>query len=760
MWTIIKSYQVGEIAVDGVSGKDGLLLWVKRSLTDYPTVDVTNFTSSWANGMAFCALIHKHYPTVIDFDSLSPANATENVTLGTFTSITRRYNDCSPSASFVAFNLMEAKFGIPQLLNVGDVAGNPKPDDKSIMTYVSLLFQEFASGVQKKKAITTICKAVAMAQRISECRTQYETSAPTLLAWYSEKCQAWTAPEPTASLKTGVMGRWVASCKNNHRDIPKMHPSFDSIALLRKQLQEVEVQYETACRYLVGDLIVLTLDATLNSVLLDLTKLEGWLDKVNQDFPEETDKPVTNSADAEEALESMRFFHEVEVGRYQQLLTRVEVAVETKLAGQTTAVDAIARVETTRATFAVTLTRMQTLQERMKDMLAHQHQVDAVVKAMRLTIKTLKNEIEMLDEKIDAHNVHAAVDDSSDQEAALTAMKDAFSADVAPLVEANVVSVYTAELESKRDTLVRAHRDTELQTLDAFARRVDRLIAKRDAKVAELDQAVTDAHRRVTLSVDFAKLATTMVEHAASISNQINAVDGSLDEQLAALVALDTTEMHTKDDPAHLCAIMDELEVVNESLESLRVFSNPHTTETIQSCRATFASLQQALMERQQELEKEIAMDKLGHITPAQLNEVQEVFNHFDLDKDGKLARDEFIMACKGLGFDMSEESCHDMFDKLDTDKSDEIDLREFSTFCADQLQSGSTQTDVLAAFEILARDMAITQDKLHEHFDATVLEYLLKHMPHMMPSKTEDSDDIAIPDKYDYNAFAAALFQ
>ncbi|RQM23612.1 hypothetical protein B5M09_009972 [Aphanomyces astaci] len=680
MWTIIKSYQVGEIAVDGVSGKDGLLLWVKRSLTDYPTVDVTNFTSSWTNGIAFCALIHKHYPTLLDFDSLSPNDAVENVSL--------------------AFGLMEAKFGIPQLLNVADVAGNPKPDDKSIMTY------EFASGVQKKKAITTICKAVAMAQRISECKTQYETSAPTLLAWYANKCQAWTAPDQTASLKS---------------------------------------------------------DAILNAVLLDLTKLETWLDKVNVDFPQdESIQPCTNSADAEQALEGLRFFHEVEVGRYQQLLTRVHLAVETKLAGQTTAASAIARVNATQIAFTATLDRMQGLQVRMKDTLEFQRHVDGVVKAMRLTTQTLKNDMELLDETIDAQNVHAIVldDSTGDEEAALVAMKAAFEADVAPLVESTVVSVFAAELESKRETLERAHRDTELLALDAFGRRVDVLKAKVDAKLAELNQAVTDAQRRVSLSVEFAKVATKMVELAAGISTQINAADGSLDEQLAALESLDALQMHSKDDPTHLCSVMDELEGVNESLESLRVFTNPHTTETIQSCRATFASLQQALMERQQELEKEIAMDKLGHITPAQLNEVNEVFHHFDLNKDGKLARDEFIMACKGLGFDMTEDACHDVFDKLDTDKSDEIDLHEFSTFCADQLQSGSTQADVHAAFEILARDMAITQDKLHEHFDASIIEYLLAHMPPLAPSKEDEGDEDQRGHKYDYNSFAAALFQ
>ncbi|CAK4079770.1 unnamed protein product [Aphanomyces euteiches] len=758
MWTIIKSYQVGEIAVDGVSGKDGLLLWVKRSLTDYPTVEVTNFTTSWTNGMAFCALIHKHYPTLLDFESLSPENATENVKL--------------------AFDLMESKFAIPQLLNVADVAGTSKPDDKSIMTYVSLLFQEFASGVQKKKAVTTICKAVAMAQRISECKNQYESSAPSLLEWYTNKCSAWTAPVPTASLKTvqsmllyfndykrnerpqyeaafveleSCMGRWIASCKNNHRETPQMNPPFEAIAALRKQLQEQEVQYETACRSHI--LLCQQTDAILNSVLLDLNKLDAWLEKVGHEYA--SDEPTcSNSTEAEEAMEGIRFFHEVEVARYQQILTKIQTAVQTKLAGQSTAATAISRVETTQAQFDAALTRMQALRERMEKVVEYQREVDAVVKEMRLTIKTLKNEMEVLDEKIDAQNIHT-IEDASD-EAALLEMKNAYEADVAPLVESQIVSVFEREIESKRPILVSAHRETELQSLDVMGRRVSRLIAKRDAKLEELNQAVTDAQRRVSLSLEFAKLATQMVEKAGAIATQINSSEGSLDDQLKALEELENQQMHVKE-PEHLCTLMDQLESVNESLETLRVFSNPHTTETIQSCRAQYASLQQALMDRHQALEKEIAMDKLGHITPAQLNEVQEVFNHFDIDKDGRLARDEFIMACKGLGFDMTEDACHEMFDKLDTDNSEEIDLHEFSTFCADQLQSGSTLADVQSAFEILARDMAITKEKLHEYFDSTIIDYLLEHMPHLIE---EEGNDTNGNDKYDYDKFASALFQ
>jgi len=108
-----------------VSGKDALLQWLKSSTAGYRDVNVQNFTTSWANGLAFCALIHHFRPHLIQYDSLNKQNVKENLTL--------------------AFDTAE-KLGVPRLLDPEDVYSLSVPDKNSMMTYLSELYKFFKRG--------------------------------------------------------------------------------------------------------------------------------------------------------------------------------------------------------------------------------------------------------------------------------------------------------------------------------------------------------------------------------------------------------------------------------------------------------------------------------------------------------------------------------------------------------------------------------------------------------------------------------------
>uniref|UniRef100_A0A672R0G1 Smoothelin-like protein 2 n=1 Tax=Sinocyclocheilus grahami TaxID=75366 RepID=A0A672R0G1_SINGR len=84
-------------------------------------IDIQNFSSSWSDGMAFCALVHSFFPTEFDYNVLSPADRKHNFEL--------------------AFSTAEKKAGCDRLIEVEDmmVMGR-KPDPMCVFTYVQSLY--------------------------------------------------------------------------------------------------------------------------------------------------------------------------------------------------------------------------------------------------------------------------------------------------------------------------------------------------------------------------------------------------------------------------------------------------------------------------------------------------------------------------------------------------------------------------------------------------------------------------------------------
>ncbi|XP_070844010.1 cytospin-A-like [Chaetodon trifascialis] len=106
----------------GGSRRNSLLRWCQSRTQGYKNIEITNFSSSWEDGLAFCAVYHTYLPTHIPYDTLDPADKKENLDL--------------------AFKTGES-VGITATLSMEEMLKADGPDWQKVLGYVESIFRHF-----------------------------------------------------------------------------------------------------------------------------------------------------------------------------------------------------------------------------------------------------------------------------------------------------------------------------------------------------------------------------------------------------------------------------------------------------------------------------------------------------------------------------------------------------------------------------------------------------------------------------------------
>uniref|UniRef100_A0A4W3HNV9 Utrophin n=1 Tax=Callorhinchus milii TaxID=7868 RepID=A0A4W3HNV9_CALMI len=161
LWNIILHWQVKDIMkaimsdLQQTNSEKILLSWVRQSTRPYKQVNVLNFTTSWADGLAFNAILHRHRPGLFSWDKVLKMSTVERL-------------DHS-------FNLAKSHLGIEKLLDPEDVAVS-LPDKKSIIMYVTSLFEVLPQHVTMEdirevetlpRQYKTECNVISEEKRLS-----------------------------------------------------------------------------------------------------------------------------------------------------------------------------------------------------------------------------------------------------------------------------------------------------------------------------------------------------------------------------------------------------------------------------------------------------------------------------------------------------------------------------------------------------------------------------------------------------------------
>ncbi|XP_008424893.1 alpha-actinin-4 isoform X5 [Poecilia reticulata] len=756
IWTIILRFAIQDISVEETSAKEGLLLWCQRKTAPYKNVNVQNFHISWKDGLAFNALIHRHRPDLIDYDSLRKDDPVTNL------------NN--------AFEVAEKHLDIPKMLDAEDIVGTLRPDEKAIMTYVSCFYHAFSGAQKAETAANRICKVLAVNQENEQMMEDYEKLASDLLEWI-RRTIPWLENRTQEKTVKDLQAK-----QEDFRDYRTVHkpPKVQEKCQLEISFNTLQTKLRLSNRpafmpsegRMVSDINTAwhTLEGAekgyeewILSEIRRLERLEHLAEKFHQ-------KAAIHESwtDGKEAMLTQKDYETSTLSEVKALLRKHE-AFESDLAAHQDRVEQIAAIaqelnELDYYDAASVNTRCQKICEQW-DILG------SLTHSRKESLERTEKQLESIDELYLEYAKRAAPFNNW-MEGAMEDLQDMFIVHNIEEIQ-GLISAH----EQFKSTLPEANKEREaIQAIQAEVQRIaqsngiklsganpyttitpqsiDSKWEKAMAMVPQRDTALQDELNKQnsndTLRATFAAQANSVgayiqakMEEIGRISIEMN---GTLEDQLTNLKDYQKTIMSYMPE-------INKLEGHHQHIQEALIFDNQYTSYTMEHLRVGWEQLLTTIARTINEVENQILTRDAKGISQEQLFEYRASFNHFDKKRSGQMVSDDFRALLISTGNSLGDGEFNRIMGIVDPNGSGFVTFQAFIDFMSRETTDTDTADQVIASFKILAGDKNfITADELRRELPPDQAEYCIARMaPYAGPD--------GVPGALDYMSFSTALY-
>jgi actinin alpha len=761
IWTIILRFAIQDISVEEMTAKEGLLLWCKRKTAPYKNVNVQNFHLSFKDGLAFCALIHRHRPDLIDYPTLSRENPLSNLNL--------------------AFDVAEKHLDIPRMLDAEDMVETVKPDERSVMAYVSSYYHAFSGAQQAETAANRICKVLKVNQENENLMDEYERLASDLLEWIAAT-RPWLETRTTDSSPTAV--RRNVDRFGDYRRVDKP-ARLDERARLETAFNNLQTRLRLSNRpafipsdgKLVSDIIhawkgLENAEKGYEEWLLSELQRLQRLDHLAKKFKHKCDLYEEWSAGKADIL-SANDFNGCRLDVAKALLRQHE-AFESEMTAHQERVEEIASLA--RELNQLGYHDIGTVNSRCQKICNNWD----VLRDLATRRKDNLQRVEQILERIDQLNMDFAKRATMFNNWLESTQDDLVDLFIVQSVE-EVQQLLEAHVQFKNSLKEAEHEFNAVVGLESEARRVaqqgnvpavDRnpyssvttqnltsrwqavgqLVPERDSR---LQQELVRQQNNEQLRRQFANRANSVgqwLEHELDVIGSIRHA-GTLEEQLNQLRSVER-------DISNYRSSVDDLYRCHEALHEAMVFDNRHTPYTAETIRVGWEQLLTSISRSINETENQILTRDSKGISSQQLDEYRRSFQHFDRSRNNRLEPNEFRACLISVGYKISdnkqgEADFQRIMSIVDPNGMGHVTFDAFLDFMTRETSDVETSEQLLQSFAVLAGNKPyITAETLRREMEPQYAEYCIDHMK---PYRGGGSPPPA--GALDYTTFSTALY-